>query len=35
MNRDEMVRLFEAHREAVAARDVDAILATFAQDCFL
>jgi steroid delta-isomerase-like uncharacterized protein len=35
MNRDEMLRLFEAHREAEAARDVDAILATFVEDCFL
>ena len=35
MNRDEMLRLFEAHREAEAARDVYAILATFVDDCFL
>ncbi len=35
MNRDEMLRLFEAHREAEAARDYDAILATFVEDCFL
>jgi steroid delta-isomerase-like uncharacterized protein len=35
MNRDEMLRLFEAHREAEAARDVDAILETFTEDCFL
>ena len=35
MNREEMLRLFEAHREAEAARDVDAILATFVEDCFL
>jgi hypothetical protein len=35
MNRDEMLRLFEAHREAEAAHDVDAILATFVDDCFL
>jgi steroid delta-isomerase-like uncharacterized protein len=35
MDRDEMFRLFEAHREAEAARDVDAILATFSEDCFL
>jgi steroid delta-isomerase-like uncharacterized protein len=34
MNRDEMFRLFEAHREAEAARDYDAILATFTEDCF-
>jgi steroid delta-isomerase-like uncharacterized protein len=30
-----MLRLFEAHREAEAVRDVDAILATFVEDCFL
>jgi steroid delta-isomerase-like uncharacterized protein len=30
-----MIRLFEAHREAEAARDIDAILETFAEDCFL
>src|SRR5215212_9652690 len=35
MDRDEMLRLFEAHREAEAARDYDAILATFVEDCFL
>jgi steroid delta-isomerase-like uncharacterized protein len=35
MHRDEMVRLFEAHREAEAARDIDGILDTFAADCFL
>jgi steroid delta-isomerase-like uncharacterized protein len=35
MNRDEMLGLFEAHREAEAARDVDAILETFTEDCFL
>jgi steroid delta-isomerase-like uncharacterized protein len=35
MNRDDMLRLFETHREAEAARDFDAILATFAEDCFL
>ncbi len=35
MNPDEMLRLFEAHREAEAARDLDAILETFAADCFL
>jgi hypothetical protein len=34
MNRDEMLRLFEAHREAEAARDYDAILATFTEDRF-
>ena len=30
-----MLRLFEAHREAEAERDYDAILATFVEDCFL
>jgi steroid delta-isomerase-like uncharacterized protein len=31
----EMLRLFEAHREAEAARDIDGILETFSGDCFL
>jgi ketosteroid isomerase-like protein len=35
MERDEMLGLFEAHQEAEAARDVDAILETFIPDCFL
>jgi ketosteroid isomerase-like protein len=35
MNRDDMLRLFETHRDAEAARDFDAILAIFAEDCFL
>jgi steroid delta-isomerase-like uncharacterized protein len=35
MDRTEMVRLFEAHREAEAARDIDAILETFVDDCFV
>jgi steroid delta-isomerase-like uncharacterized protein len=35
MDRYEMNRLFEAHREAEAARDIDGILETFAADCFL
>jgi predicted ester cyclase len=35
MDRNEMMRLFEAHREAEAARDIDAILETFVTDCFL
>jgi steroid delta-isomerase-like uncharacterized protein len=35
MDQEEMLRLFEAHREAEAARDIDAILETFAADCFL
>ena len=30
-----MLRLFEAHREAEAARDIDAILNTFVSDPFL
>ena len=30
-----MQRLFERHRDAEAARDYDAILATFVGDCFL
>jgi predicted ester cyclase len=35
MDRSEMLRLFEAHRGAEAARDIDAILETFLDDCFL
>jgi steroid delta-isomerase-like uncharacterized protein len=35
VDRDEMLRLFEAHREAEAARDIDGILETFTTDCFL
>lgn len=35
MNRDEMESLFNQHRNAEAARDLDAILATFTDDCFL
>ncbi len=35
MDKGQMVRLFEAHREAEAARDIDAILETFVEDCFL
>ena len=35
MTREEMLRLFEAHREAEAARNIDAILETFVHDCFL
>ena len=30
-----MQRLFQKHRDAEAARDYDAILATFVEDCFL
>jgi SnoaL-like polyketide cyclase len=35
MERNEMSRLFEAHREAEAARDIDTILETFVPDPFL
>src|SRR6266536_2304589 len=35
MDSGEMLGLFEAHREAEAARDIDAILETFVTDCFL
>lgn len=35
MDRDAMIRLFEIHRAAEAARDYDAILATFVADCYL
>jgi steroid delta-isomerase-like uncharacterized protein len=35
MNKPEMQRLFEKHREAEAARDFDAILGTFVEECFL
>jgi steroid delta-isomerase-like uncharacterized protein len=35
VDRNDMLRLFEAHREAEAARDIDAILETFVADCFL
>jgi steroid delta-isomerase-like uncharacterized protein len=35
MDHDEMLRLFDAHREAESARDIDAILETFVADCFL
>ena len=35
MDRDDMLRLFDAHREAEAARDIDAIVETFVEDCFL
>jgi predicted ester cyclase len=35
MDRREMLRLFEAHREAEAARDIDAILETFVAEPFL
>jgi steroid delta-isomerase-like uncharacterized protein len=35
MGPEEMQRLFERHRDAEAARDYDAILDTFVEDCFL
>jgi steroid delta-isomerase-like uncharacterized protein len=35
MSPEEMQRLFQQHRDAEAARDYDAILATFVDDCFL
>jgi hypothetical protein len=35
MDAAEMLRLFESHREAKAAPDIDAILETFVSDCFL
>jgi steroid delta-isomerase-like uncharacterized protein len=35
MDREEMKRLFERHRDAEAARDYDGILATFVEDPFL
>ncbi len=35
MDTNEMQRIFQAHRDAEAARDYDGILATFVEDCFL
>lgn len=35
MNRDQMLSLFQQHRKAEAARDFDAIMATFTDDCYL
>ena len=35
MNREEMATRFESHRDAEAARDIDRILATYVEDCFL
>lgn len=35
MDTDEMRALFEAHRDAEKRRDFDAILDTFADDCYL
>jgi len=35
MQREEMLSLFQQHRKAEAARDFDAIIATFVEDCYL
>jgi steroid delta-isomerase-like uncharacterized protein len=35
MHREEMLSLFQQHRKAEAARDYDAIMATFMEDCYL
>jgi steroid delta-isomerase-like uncharacterized protein len=35
MLREEMLSLFQQHRKAEAARDFDAIMATFVEDCYL
>ena len=35
MDREQMHRLFETHRDAEAARDIEGILDTFVEDCFL
>jgi steroid delta-isomerase-like uncharacterized protein len=35
MEHGQMLRLFETHREAEARRDYDAVLATFADGCYL
>jgi steroid delta-isomerase-like uncharacterized protein len=35
MQREEMLNLFQQHRKAEAARDFDAIMATFVEDCYL
>jgi steroid delta-isomerase-like uncharacterized protein len=35
MSPEAMQRLFDTHRDAEAARDIDTILATFVDDCFL
>jgi hypothetical protein len=35
MREHEMMQLFRAHREAEARRDYDAILETFAEDCYI
>jgi steroid delta-isomerase-like uncharacterized protein len=35
MDHDAMLGLFRSHRDAEAVRDLDAILATFVEDCYL
>ena len=35
MEHEEMERLFRIHREAESRRDYDAIMDTFAPDCYL
>ncbi|MDD7939820.1 ester cyclase [Actinomycetospora lutea] len=35
MDHDTMLHLFRRHRDAEAARDIDAIMATFVDDCYL
>ena len=35
MTPEEMLELFELHRDAEAQRDYDTILDTFAEDCYL
>lgn len=35
MDHDELLRIFNIHRDAEAARDFDVILATFVEDCYL
>jgi steroid delta-isomerase-like uncharacterized protein len=35
MDRDEMARLFQVHRDAEARRDYDAVLETFTADCYV
>jgi len=35
MDRDSMMSLFQAHRDAEARRDYDAVIDTFTSDCYL
>ncbi|MFN2589438.1 MAG: nuclear transport factor 2 family protein, partial [Actinomycetota bacterium] len=35
MTPDEMIRAYEEHRAVEEARDLDAVVATFSDDCFL